>query len=231
MEAVVFILVAAVVLLGVISAWYFEHRRASELRAFATEMGLSFRQGTDSTADKRFSRFALFKRGRSRRAWNIMRGQVELAGHDVDLEFGDFRYTVGSGKDKRTYKFSYLVAVNPIGTCPETIVRREGIFDRVKGLLGFDDIDFESHDFSKKFHVSSDDKRFAYDLISQEMMEFMLQQPPSALELEGELICISDGSSRWQVDQFRASMNWLGGMLERWPRHLADSMSVDRESR
>ena len=210
---------------GMVFAWRLERRRAAELEAFATELGLSFDSARDSTADKRFARFAMFKRGRSRRAWNIMRGEVVLAGHDVNVEMGDFRYTVGSGKDQKTYRFSYLVAVNPIGTCPETIVRREGIFDRVKGMLGFDDIDFESDDFSRRFHVSSDDKRFAYDLISQEMIEFMLQQPPSAMELDGELVCISDGSSRWKVGEFRSSLSWLESMLERWPRHLADSMA------
>ena len=225
MEAVLIILVGVVVVCGIVFAWHLEHKRTNELRAFAQEMGLTFSQARDSTADKRFARFAMFKRGRSRRAWNIMRGQVALAGHDVNVELGDFRYTVGSGKDQKTYKFSYMVAVNPIGTCPETIVRREGIFDRVKGMLGFDDIDFESADFSKKFHVSSDDKRFAYDLISQEMMEFMLQNPPSAMELDGELVCISDGSSRWKAGDFRSSMRWFGSMLERWPRHLADSMA------
>jgi len=210
---------------GMVLAWRLERRRAAELEAFAAELGLSFDSDRDSTADKRFARFAMFKRGRSRRAWNIMRGEVILAGHDVNVEMGDFRYTVGSGKDQKTYRFSYLVAVNPIGTCPETIVRREGIFDRVKGMLGFDDIDFESDDFSRRFHVSSDDKRFAYDLISQEMMEFMLQQPPPAMELDGELVCISDGSSRWKVGEFRSSLSWLESMLERWPRHLADAMT------
>lgn len=225
MEAVVIILVAAVVVAGAAIAWYFEHQRTAELRALAGEMGLSFDRGRDSSADERFARFAMFKRGHSRSARNIMRGEVELAGHHVNIELGDFRYTVGSGKDKKVRKFSYLVAVNPIGDCPETIVRREGLFDRVKGLLGFDDIDFESDEFSRKFHVSSDDKRFAYDLISQEMMEFMLQDPPSAMELEGELVCMADGSRRWNAQDFRASIRWLGGMLEKWPRHLVDSMA------
>lgn len=230
MEAAIFILGAVVVLCLIGFAWHLEHKRTQELRALARDLGLSFSQARDSTADKRFARFAMFKRGRSRRAWNIMRGQVELAGHDVNVESGDFRYVVGSGKDQKTYKFSYLVAVNPIGTCPETIVRLEGIFDRVKGMLGFDDIDFESDDFSRKFHVSSDDKRFAYDLISQEMMEYMLENPPSAVELEGELICIANGSTRWKPEDFRASIRWLGGMLQRWPRHLADSMGDVRNS-
>ena len=43
----------------------------------------------------------------------------------------------------------------------ETIVRPEHVFDRLASFLGFDDIDFESVEFSKRFMVKFADRKFA----------------------------------------------------------------------
>lgn len=227
-----FIIIPVVVVLAAIGmyfAWKAEQKRLEEFRSLASELGLQFSEERDSGHDDRFARFGLFRRGRSRVAYNTLHGRTGIAGHDIRVRMGDFQYKVdrGSGKNRRTetVRLSYLIAWNPIGACPETIVRREGIFDRVAGVLGFDDIDFESVEFSKAFHVSSDDKRFAYDLIDPRMMEYLLASGPPAFELDGGLICLSTGKGRWEVAEFRRRLDWLGGFLERWPRHLADSMS------
>ena len=229
MEILLIVLVVAGALIFIATAWHLENKRATELQSLASSLGLSFRRAVDSTADGRFARFAMFRRGRRRVAWNTIQGVVSRGGHEVEIEMGDFRYTVesGSGKNRksRTHRFSYLVAHNPIGECPETIIRREGIFDRVVGVLGFDDIDFESDEFSRRYHVSSDDKRFAYDLIDPRIMEYVLETDPPALELDGGLLCISDGRNRWKPEEFQGKIDWVGGFFERWPRHLADSIA------
>jgi hypothetical protein len=227
-----FIIIPVVVVLGVIGmyfAWKAEQARLEAFRSLASDLGLQFTEARDSGHDERFARFALFRKGRSRVAYNTLHGRTEVAGHDLRVRMGDFQYKVdrGSGKNRRTetIRLSYLVAWNPLGSCPETIVRREGFFDRVAGVLGFDDIDFESVEFSKAFHVSSDDKRFAYDLIDPRMMAYLLASGPPAFELDGGLICLSTGKGRWEVPEFRQRLEWLAGFLEHWPRHLADSMS------
>jgi len=222
-------LVLVIAGIGMYAAWKAEQKRLAAFRELADELGLEFSESRDPGHDERFARFALFRRGRSRVAYNTLTGSVEVGGHDLRVRMGDFRYKVdrGSGKNRRTetVRLSYLIAWNPLGSCPETIVRREGIMDRMAGLLGFDDIDFESIEFSKAFHVSSDDKRFAYDLIDPRMMEYLMASAPPAFELDGGLVCLSTGKGRWEVSEFRARLDWIGGFLDRWPRHLADSMS------
>lgn len=228
MEVLLIIVVIGIVAASLVYGHLQEKKRTSALEGFAQGRGLRFSPQVDPSADERFARFAMFRRGHSRRAWNIATGEVQLGSYRARVETGDFLYKVTSGSGKHqsttTYRFSYLVLTNPIGRCPETIVRREGFFDRVKGVLGFDDIDFESVEFSRRFHVSSDDKRFAYDLIDPRMMEFLLASAPPALEVDGGLICLSNGKGRWEPAEFRARLAWLGSFLEHWPRHLADSM-------
>ncbi len=233
MEVLLIILVVGIVATGLVLAHLHEKKRTTALKGFAEARGLRFSPQVDRSADERFARFAMFRRGHSRRAWNIATGEVQVGDHRSHVETGDFLYKVTSGSGKhrstKTYRFSYLVLTNPIGRCPETIVRREGFFDRVKGVLGFDDIDFESVEFSRTFHVSSDDKRFAYDLIDQRMMEFLLADPPPAIEFDDDLICVSDGANRWQPERFDRMIDWTGALLERWPKHLQASLSTTED--
>jgi hypothetical protein len=51
-------------------------------------------------------------------------------------------------------------------------------------MLGYDDIDFESVEFSKAFTVRSKDKKFAYDICHPRMMDYMLNHPYITIEIE-----------------------------------------------
>jgi hypothetical protein len=55
-----------------------------------------------------------------------------------------------------------------VGT-PSLLIRREDIGDKLIGGLGFDDIDFESEEFSRDFWVKSDNRRHAYGVIHPRM--------------------------------------------------------------
>lgn len=229
MEVILIILVVGLVIAGMVFAHRQARKRREALQAFAAKRGLAFTEGHDQEHDDRFARFGMFRRGHSRAAFNTMEGTTMIADRSVRVRTGDFRFREerGSGKNRRTVtvNLSYLIVWNPFGVGPETIVRREGFFDRLKGVLGFDDIDFESVEFSKAYHVSSEDKRFAYDLIDPRMMEFIMSTSPPAFEIEGELICISDGKGRWDAEAFDRQLDWADGFLGHWPRHLAKSMT------
>ena len=174
--------------------------------------------------------FAVFSQGRDRRAYNTMQGTIMLtvAGGEqrpCEALAGDFRYTTGSGKNQSTHHFSYLIVELPGGPVPETIIRPEGVFDQIAGFMGFDDIDFESAEFSKAFHVKGADKRFAYDLCDPRMMELLLMSRPRTIEMDRYHFCMADGRGRWSVDQFRHHIGWTVAFFDRWPRHLVDRLA------
>jgi hypothetical protein len=229
MEGILIILVVGLIVAGMVFVHRQARKRREALRAFAADRSLTFVEGHDSDHDDRFARFAMFRKGHSRAAFNTMEGTILISDRSVRVRTGDFRFREerGSGKNRRTVtiNLSYLVVWNPFGVGPETIVRREGLFDRLKGVLGFDDIDFESVEFSKAYHVSSEDKRFAYDLIDPRMMEFIMSTSPPAFEIDGEYICISDGKSLWDTEAFGRQLDWAGEFLNHWPRHLVKSMA------
>ena len=65
-----------------------------------------------------------------------------------------------------------------------------------KTKANFDDIDFESDEFSRKFYVQSSDRKFAYDVLHPRMMEFLLQTTPPMIDVEGGALCLSGGRRR-----------------------------------
>jgi len=75
--------------------------------------------------------------------------------------------------------------------CPELTIAKEGIFSKIAQSFGYDDIDFESHEFSRKFCVRSKDKKFAYDICNAQMIEYLLANQDMSLEFENNILALS----------------------------------------
>ncbi len=229
MEVVVIVLVVAAVAAVAYFGWKAEQERRQAMAALAASLGLRFHPDDDQDHDDDYAQFEIFRRGHSRVARNTMHGGIELFARPCPVRAGDFRYKVtsGSGKSRstRTYHFSYLI-VHPPWDTPALLVRPEGVFDKLAGAFGFDDIDFESVEFSKRFYVKSTDKRFAYDVLHPRMMEFLLAEQPPMLDLEAGALCISDGGRRWTAAEFERAIAFTKRFCELWPRHLVKDLEV-----
>ena len=227
------IVVIAVFVVAFIAAAWFAHKAAAERRRalaeLAARLGLRFYPDEDDGHDDDYAQFEIFRRGHSRVARNTLSGALELFGRPCAVRAGDFRYKVtsGSGKSRstRTHRFSYLI-VQPPWQTPPLLIRREGVMDKIAGAFGFDDIDFESVEFSKRFYVKSSDKRFAYDVLHPRMMEFLLASEPLMLDLEGGALCISDGSRCWDPAGFEQQIAFVRQFCELWPRHLLATLEA-----
>jgi len=221
----VYLIVLGVALVGVLA--YLGHlqekKRREALTALAADLGLRFDPSQDSSHDDEYAQFEIFRRGHSRVAKNTLTGTVELFERACRLVMGDFRYKVtsGSGKNRSTttYNFSYLI-VHPPWQTPPLLIRPEGVWDKLKGAFGFDDIDFESDEFSRKFYVQSSDRKFAYDVLHPRMMELLLAIRPPMIDIEGGALCLSGGHRRWEPDQFEGAIDTVRQFCEHWPRHL-----------
>jgi len=219
--------VLALAIVGIIFGVIQARKRREALGAIASARGWRFDPSYDPHHDDEFDHFEVFRKGHSRAAYNTLSGRHEIAGQQCRVKMGDFRYkqTSGSGKDRRTttYTFSYLIAHLPWET-PALVIRREGFFDKVAGVFGFDDIDFESAEFSKKFYVKSDDKRFAFDVVHARMMEFLLAENPPLLDIEHGRVCIGGGSRLWRPEQFLERLEFADRFFALWPEHVTKEL-------
>lgn len=222
-------LIITLVVVGAIYAHKQEMKRREDLAALAARRGWRFSAAKDHAHDEEYSHFEIFRSGHSRYAFNTMEGPVEVHGRACFAKAGDFHYrrTSGSGKNRRTttYRFSYLILHLPYASSPDLLIRREGLFDKLKSVFGFDDIDFESAEFSRKFYVQSPDKRFAYDVCHPRMLEFLLAENPGLIDIEKGRCCISGGYSRWKPEEFEAELDFLLRFLELWPEHLTSELN------
>ena len=207
------LLVVIVGLFIVIGSILSSVKRQKELSAFAMENGLSFSPHAGDHHEQ-FESFDPFDRGHSRRTHNLIHGRRGR----IDWEMFDYKFTTGSGKNRHTHHYGIIVAKIDL-VLSRMRIRPEGFFDRLAGLVGFDDIDFESEEFSRRFHISSDDRKFAYDLIHPKMMEYLLAAPAANWQLGSRIVMITR-SRRYKADELRGLMSLIDGFVERIPHYV-----------
>ena len=213
--------------------WKVEQQRRADLAALAASLGWSFDPAEDPDHDDRFAQFEVFRRGHGRRAYNTLRGHLDVQGRRFGVQAGDFTYKVtsGSGKNRSTttYRISYLIVGLPWDP-PALLIRPENVLDRLAGFLGFEDIDFESEEFSRRFHVTCKDRKFAYDLVHPGMMELLLGAQPPVIDVEAGHACFCDDRGRWDPVRFRARIDFAVAFLARWPRHLLQRLDASHDA-
>ena len=222
MEFLIGFAIVALIVTGIWLAHAYEKKRREEFEALARELGWRFEAEGSDTAD--MACFEHFARGHSQRALATLHGEVTIGQERWPAQAGDYTYKVtsGAGKNRRTttYRFTYVIVRTPFARLPDLVVRPEGLFDKLAGVFGFDDIDFESEEFSRKYHVKSADKRFAYDVLHPRMLQMLLASKPHEIALATGRCLYYDGTRRWKAEEVREALRFLDRFFELWPEHL-----------
>lgn len=212
-------LAVTVGLVGLGYAIWAHFKRKDSFQALAARLGLSYHE-SGGRPDRSLP-FACLRKGSRRRSRNVLEGTYR--GYQVRCF--DFLYDVQTGKESRTETVGFACARVPGARWPDLAIQPEHIGHKVIDALGADDIDFESDEFSRKFWVRSDDRKFAYDVIHPRMMGFLLAPGWSRWELTGDGVALWD-PGRPQVAHIQGVLDRLVGFLERIPdRRLPESRS------
>lgn len=151
MEAfgIVTLVAGGLALIGVIIylAWRYERKRTEALRQVAGELGFQFAEDDPAVMD-RFGTLRLFSQGHSKKVRNVLRG----TGQNAEVCILDYSYTVGGGKNRKTYRQTAVCLGSPDLQIPDFELRPEHLFHRIGGLFGYQDIDFGDYpEFSRKY--------------------------------------------------------------------------------
>lgn len=94
-----------------------------------------------------------------------------------------------------------------------------GLFARIADAVGAGDFDFESHEFSEKFDVRGESKKFAYDFCNAQMMEYLLGQPIRPIEIEQDVLAMQYDSELmgFEIDD---KLGRLMAIRQRMPEYL-----------
>ena len=215
----IFILFVAIVIAAAIYASIAARKRREELFALATRLGLSFRQEDDRTLAARFGFLDKLGQGSNRYAFNILSGNY----HDHEVLVFDYHYETHSTDSKgrrqtHHHYFSFFILTLP-RSFPELRITREGMLSKIAQVFGYDDIDFESAEFSRSFCVRSKDKKFAYDICHVQMMEYLLANRDLSLEIEANALALAF-DSQLSAPQIELNLRRLLDIRLQMPEYL-----------
>jgi len=150
-----------------IYARWAEKQRKLALAEVAESLGLEYFPDGRPDLLNDISDFGLFNIGHSRKQTKVISGETD----DVRIAIFDYRYTTGSGKNQSTRHQSVIALQSPQLQIPTFNMRPEGMFDKIGGALGFQDIDFPSHpNFSKMFVLQGPDETQIRDFFDDELL-------------------------------------------------------------
>ena len=219
MEIVIFALFAAlIVVLGVLGARAARKRREA-FALLAQRLAMSYSPDRDREIARRFGFLDKLAQGSNRYAFNILSGAFRH--HHVSAF--DYHYETHSTNSKGHRQTHHhhlscllLMLEKPF---PELTIAREGFFSKIAQGFGYDDIDFESHEFSRTFCVRSKDKKFAYDFCHARLMEYLLQNQDLSVEVEGGVLAIIF-SNRLDPTQVEHNLERLAQLRSLMPKYL-----------
>jgi hypothetical protein len=221
-----FMLAIPVVIVLVVVAIIHSRRKAKERReamaAWAAKRRLYFHADKVQGFDREYPLFGCLRRGSNRYALNIIGGKLE----GYEMKLFDYHYETTSTDSEgntttHTHLFSGVIVEPPFAT-RQIVIRPEGVFDKVKAAFGWDDINFESAEFSRRYYVACEDKRWAYDVIHGKIMDLLLKARKYTIEGDGQAMMIRMGESRFDLAGFERAFGVLAKILREIPEHAKE---------
>lgn len=188
----ILVIVAIIAAVGIILflSWYLEKKRREAFEALGNELNLRYDHTKDYSWDNRYSFLDKTHKGYKRYARHRFKGDMQ--GHRVQA--CEFHYATKSrsskGKSQTRHHYMSFFLVDLPTRCPELTIAPEGFFSKIAQFAGYEDIDFESAEFSRKFVVRSADRKFAYNVITPQMMEWLLKHRKDFWEIEQNVLCL-----------------------------------------
>jgi len=219
MEPLIIVGVIAVIAVVAVLSYLGAQKRRQAMMDLATRLGLQFDPGKNWDLARRYDFLDKLRAGSNRYVFNTLSGDYQ--GHGVTAF--DYHYETHSTDSKghrqtHHHYFSCFLLRLP-RSFPELVVAREGFFSKVAQAFGYDDIDFESHEFSRKFCVRSPDKKFAYDICNARMMEYLLANDDLTIEVDQDTLALTF-NSRLDPARIEPNLSRLVALRSRMPDYL-----------
>jgi hypothetical protein len=210
------VLAVAVVIAGLVVQRQLHKRKVAEFAAFAAARGWLYRERDDQLTGRYLG--TPFGRGFGRQARHVLTGTHR--GRPVIAFEYVYKQREGSGKNRRTVTYrNTVVGLTTPAARPTLEVCRAGFGRRLLGAIGIRDLQLESEEFNKTFHIRTENDRFAYDVLHPRTMEWMLgdarfMELPFRFE-RADLVSWQNGQI--QLGLVEAMVDYLCDVVERVP--------------
>ena len=216
-----FFIVAICIIIAIVWGIYAGKKRRDAMSLLAGRLGLRFSHERDYQIAKRYEFLDKLDQGSNRYAYNVMEGGYE--GHSVkvfDYHYETYSRDSKGNRQTHHHHFSFFI-LGLDRSFPELTIAKEGFFSKIAQAMGFDDIDFESHEFSKRFVVRSKDKKFAYDFCNAQMIDYLLSAQEIEIEVDSTSLALAFNRCL-KVEEIEPRLRQLMEIRARMPGYLFD---------
>lgn len=215
----ILIFVALLLAIGAYFMWRRERRK--KWNHWASARGFSYVAKTSGQ-----SQFGFVQRisdGHSHEQHDFMSGSKN--GHRVDICNYLYKttHTDDEGDDVDKNHWHGLAILQTPGWFPALRIEPENALKRIGHVVTGSDIDFESLEFSRRYEVKSDDKRFAYDFCNARMIELLLAHPKTRIEADGSAFAIVK-KGKWRLEELDDVCELLVDVRALLPAYLFETV-------
>ena len=225
--AVMVVAVFGLVIFIVVRHFKQRKQRRADLALWAAQRGFEYSQEDPHGLDH--LDFHLFTLGDGRGCENVLTGTWE----DMPVRIADYWYyeddNNSQGHSSRTYQLFSIMVTTVDAALPHVRIGHENAFSRLFDKLGFDDVQFESEQFNRRFRVHADDRRFAYQLLDARMIEWLLATAgPHCYEVNGQWVLVH--SKRLPPAKLTTLLHAGKGFIGKVPRLVWADYGTDKEA-
>ena len=216
-----FIIVLICVVGAIIWGMRAAKKRRSDLGDLAERLGMAFNPERDYGIAQRYAFLDRLRKGENRYAYNVISGSYQ--GHNVAaFDYHYETHSTDSKGNRETHHHHFSFFILALGKpLPELTIAKEGIFSKIAQAVGYDDIDFESHEFSRRFVVRSKDKKFAYDFCNARMIDYLLGIQELEIEVDMDSLALAFNRCL-KVEEIEPRLRQMIDIRERMPNYLFD---------
>ena len=175
------LVIIGLILVGllILRAQKLSEQRLKKLKDFAEQMGMEFSEKGDSALLESLSAFDLFSKS-GVKITNVLYGDSEQLGYGEEFEVRILECTQDIGEDGQVHQ-TVICFRSPHLSLPDFSMRPEHFFHKIGSVLGYQDIDFESHptavEFSKKYLLRGKDEQTIRALFTDKVLTFFAAHP------------------------------------------------------
>lgn len=211
------VLFAAIVYLSHLA----KKKRQEAFRALARRLGCRYFVDDPFQLSARYEpHFPTLTEGSDRYAFNVVEGALDGRRMHLFDHHHETHSTDSKGNRTTHHHYRTFVCLEHDADLGRMEVRPEHLLDKVGAFFGFDDVDFESEEFSRKYHVKAEDRKLAYDIFHPQMIEYYLGLGGFKVTTSGNLALFRRGSNQMSIEEIEQTLLQADGFLDRLPRYL-----------
>jgi hypothetical protein len=216
-----FIIVAVCIIVAIVWGIYAGKKRRDAMGLLAGRLGLQFSHERNYQMAKQYAFLDKLDQGSNRYAYNIISGSFEAQQiHLFDYHYETYSTDSKGRRQTHHHHFSFFI-LKLERSFPELTIAKEGFLSKLAQAVGYDDIDFESHEFSRRFVVRSKDKKFAYDFCNAQMIDYLLGVQEIEIEVDSSSLALAFNRCL-KVEEIEPRLRQLLEIRALMPNYLFD---------